>query len=110
MTSSKRLSELYSRVEQDPSEDWTVREMAKIVGTTARTLNREFKRDFGQNPSRYVEERRIALARTYLERTGKSIKEISALSGFKTEQNMRRCFVKVLGILPTEYKERFGQL
>lgn len=108
-TLSKRLSDLYNLIEQDPTEQWSVSKMAKIAGVTERTLHRDFINELAQTPLRFVEDRRLAVARTYLERSGKSVKEIAALSGFVTEQKMRRSFVKLLGVLPTEYRERFGE-
>lgn len=107
-TTSKRLSALYSIIEADPTRSWSVPEMAKIAGTTERTLHRDFLREFGDSPSRFVEERRVSLARIYLERSAKPVKEIASLSGFGTEQKMRRSFLKVLGILPSHYRDRFG--
>lgn len=108
-TTSKRLNALYSMIEADPTRSWSVPEMAKIGGTTERTLHRDFMREFGHSPSRFVEERRVSLARLYLESSAKPIKEIAGLSGFGTEQKMRRSFVKVLGILPSHYRDRFGE-
>ncbi len=108
VASSKRLGALYNRIEEDPAALWTVKRMSEVAGTTERTLHRDFIQEFGQSPSRFVEYRRLGIARLYLEGSRKSIKEIAALSGFVSEQNMRRSFVKRLGILPTEYRERFG--
>lgn len=108
-TTSKRLTDLYSRIEADPTASWSVKDMAKVVGTTERTLHRDFKREFSQSPSDFVEERRLAIARTYLEHSRKPIKEIATLSGFVTEQKMRRSFMKRLGVLPTQYRNRFGE-
>jgi len=108
-TTSKRLNDLYSRIEANPAAPWSVRKMAEIAGTTERTLHRDFKREFSQNPSRFVEERRLAIARRYLENSRKPIKEIAFLSGFVTEQRMRRSFLKLLGTLPTAYRARFGE-
>ncbi|WP_350340418.1 helix-turn-helix domain-containing protein [Roseobacter fucihabitans] len=51
---------------------------------------------------------RLAIARRYLENSPKPLKEIASLSGFATEQKMRRSFLKLLGTLPTAYRERFG--
>lgn len=108
-TSNRRLGDLYGRIEQDPTADWRVTRMAEIAGMTERTLHRDFTLEFGQPPSRFVEARRLAIARTYLEGSRKTIKEIASLSGFATEQKMRRTFVKLLGIRPTDYRNRFGK-
>ncbi|MFK7938029.1 MAG: GlxA family transcriptional regulator [Roseovarius sp.] len=106
---STRFSHLYSLIEGNPTARWSARDMAQVAGTTERTLYRDFMRDFRQSPSRFVEERRLALARQYLERSRKSVKEIATLSGFGTEQKLRRSFIKRLGVLPTQYRTRFGQ-
>ncbi|WP_415401746.1 GlxA family transcriptional regulator [Tateyamaria sp. SN3-11] len=107
--SSKRLGELYSHIEQDPTAPWGVKKMAELAGTTERTMHRDFMHEFGKTPSQFVEERRLALARSYLEGSMKPVKEIAYLSGFTTEQKMRRSFVRRLGVLPTEYRDRFGK-
>ncbi len=107
--SSKRLGDLYSCIEQDPTAPWSVQKMAELAGTTERTLQRDFMHEFSKTPSQFVEERRLALARSYLEGSMKPIKEIAYLSGFTTEQKMRRSFVRRLGVLPTEYRDRFGK-
>ena len=108
-TTSKRLNTLYNRIKDDPAGDWSVRKMAQIAATTQRTLHRDFRHEFSQSPSEFVEKRRLAIARAYLENSRKSVKEIASLSGFKTEQKMRRCFLKQLGVVPTAYRERFGE-
>ncbi len=74
-SSSKRLSALYSAIEADPTATWTVRKMAQMAGTTERTLHREFLAELQQSPSHFIEGRRLAIARDYLERSRKSIKE-----------------------------------
>lgn len=108
-SSQARFAGLYSRIEAEPAASWTVHEMAHFAGTTERTLHREFIRDLGMSPARFVEERRLAIARLYLERSEKPLKQIAALSGFGSEQKMRRSFAKLLGVLPTDYRERFGE-
>jgi transcriptional regulator GlxA family with amidase domain len=107
-TSNQRLAKLYSRIEADPTDDWTVQKMASLMGTTERTLHRDFVKELKMSPSRFVEERRVGIARTYLEQSPATLKEIAVLSGFVTEQKMRRSFQKLLGVLPGEYGRRFG--
>lgn len=107
-SANQRHQALYNRIEANPAARWSVKEMARIAGTTERTLHRDFVRDYNQSPSRFVEGRRLAIARNYLERSSKPIKEIASLAGFGTEQNFRRCFVKSFGILPTDYRNHFG--
>ncbi len=109
-TSHARLATLYTRIESRPADTWTVTEMAHAAGTTERTLHRDFLRDVGVSPSRFVEDRRLSMARLYLERSRKSFKQIAALSGFGSEQKMRRSFAKRLGVLPSEYRARFGEV
>jgi transcriptional regulator GlxA family with amidase domain len=109
-TSSARLSDLYRLIEAEPDANWTIEHMAHVAAVTERTLHRDFMRDMQMPPARYVEERRLAMARLYLERSQKPIKDVARLSGFDTEQKMRRSFVKILKVLPTVYRDRFGEL
>lgn len=107
-TPNQRLSKLYSRIEADPADDWTVQKMAHLMGTTERTLHRNVVKELKMSPSRFVEERRVGIARTYLEQSPATLKEIAVMSGFTTEQKMQRSFQKLLGVLPGEYRQRFG--
>jgi transcriptional regulator GlxA family with amidase domain len=109
-SAQSRFGALYTQIEADPTASWTLSRMAQVAGATERTLHREFVRHYRQSPSRFVEERRIGLAREYLESSRKPIKEIAHLAGFGSEQMMRRSFFRCLGVLPSDYRQRFGAL
>jgi transcriptional regulator GlxA family with amidase domain len=51
---------------------------------------------------------RLEAARTALEQTDKRISQIALNCGFGDDERMRRCFVKHLGVAPTEYRQRFS--
>ncbi len=43
-----------------------------------------------------------------LERANVSVKQVARQSGFGSEYNLRRAFTANLGVVPTEYRSRFG--
>jgi len=53
----------------------------------------------------YITNERLLHAQRHLS-DGKSVSEAAELSGFESERNFRRCFVKHLGMTPSEYRRR----
>ena len=103
-----KLSRLYAAIQADPAADWRISIMAEGQNLTERSLHRYFVRDWNMAPSEYVEQARIDLSRTYLEKGNLTIKEIAGLSGFPSEQSFRRNFLKHLNTTPTAYRAGFG--
>ncbi|MEP3784534.1 helix-turn-helix domain-containing protein [Ascidiaceihabitans sp.] len=106
--SNQKLGGLYAKIEAEPARNWTVSAMAHSVGTTERTLHRAFVRDTRKSPSQFVQDRRLGIARSYLEHSAMPIKDVARQAGFGDSQSMRRCFQNLLGITPTDYQRRFG--
>ena len=51
---------------------------------------------------------RLDAACALLERANVSVKQVARQSGFGSEYNLRRAFTANLGVVPTEYRSRFG--
>ena len=54
-----------------------------------------------------VEQIRVEAAQRLLGETAWPVKRIAARCGFGSEETLRRCFVRVLGVSPQGYRERF---
>lgn len=61
----------------------------------------------GTTPARFVERVRVEAARNMLENTTTPIETVAARSGFGSDETMRRAFIRVLGVGPADYRERF---
>jgi transcriptional regulator GlxA family with amidase domain len=58
-------------------------------------------------PARFVERARVEAARDLLEGTTTPVETVAQRTGFGSPETMRRAFVRVLGVGPSDYRARF---
>ncbi|MBQ1662746.1 MAG: helix-turn-helix transcriptional regulator [Treponema sp.] len=80
--------------------------ISKNVGTSSDYLSRVFKKEMGLNLWDYVLAVRTSEAKILLERTGLSIKDVAAKTGFTDPAYFTRVFHKEYGIAPTRIRVR----
>lgn len=85
----------------------SIEELAGVARVSSRSLLRAFKDKTGATVGDYIVGARLRRACSLLEHTDKGAKEISALCGLGTQANMRKVFLRHIGIAPSEYRERF---
>jgi transcriptional regulator GlxA family with amidase domain len=100
------LRRVIDAIGADPAGDHTVPRLAQAAGTSTRHLGRLFQDQLGTTPARYVEQVRLEQAQMLLDR-GYSVTSAARLSGFGSDENLRRAFRNHLGIPPTTYQRRF---
>ncbi len=83
----------------------TLEDLARLVNLSVRQLTRGFRDSRGVSIGAYIEDRRIADARTLLGGT-RSIKEIAYLMGFATPSGFSYAFRTVTGETPRAYRSR----
>lgn len=104
-----RFGELELWVIEHLHEPLPVERLAEIAAISPRHFARRFAAEFGMPPASYVAALRVERARGRIESSpGERLKEIARACGFADEQNLRRAFVRALGITPEQYRERFG--
>lgn len=74
----------------DPARDWSVAELGRIAGASARNLSRLFAAHANMTVSDAVNRSRIALARDLIERTELSMEHVAERCGFGSARHMRR--------------------
>lgn len=89
------------------AEPLCVARLARIAGTSERTVARLFVKEMGQTPHDFVESVRIDQARSLLEATERPLKAIAFDCGFANPQQMRAAFQRRLGLSPLRYRESF---
>lgn len=89
-------------------EDIDVDRMSEAVALSPRSLHRRLRQEAGLSPAQLLARVRMETACGLLEAAACSVKQVARLSGFGSEYNLRRSFAKHLGVLPTEYRERFA--
>jgi transcriptional regulator GlxA family with amidase domain len=89
------------------AEDLSVEALAGRVHMSSRNFSRVFRREVGRTPARFVERLRVEGARRRLEETAAGLRQIARECGFGSPDSMRRSFLRVLGVVPSDYRARF---
>lgn len=85
-----------------------VEQMAAALALSVRTLHRRLRIEMDVSPAQFLTRMRLDAACLLLERADTSIKQVARQTGFGSEYNLRRAFASHLGVVPTEYRARFG--
>lgn len=101
------ISDVMAFVADHPDADLSVGALADRLHMSERSFHRLFVAEVGISPGRYVEHARIDAARRALERTDHGLSEIARGCGFRSPETFARCFRRVVGINPTEYRSKF---
>ncbi|MDY7228635.1 GlxA family transcriptional regulator [Hyalangium rubrum] len=89
-------------------EDLTVESLSRRAAMSPRNFARAFREQVGLTPAKYVEKLRVEAARSSLEATRRTVKEIATEVGFGTLETLHRVFRRSLGVTPAEYRRRFS--
>ena len=101
------LDGLLAWIENNANLPLTLGDIARQASTSARTLNRSFRRETGQTPMQWVNGVRIRHAQELLEATHDGIESISRRVGFASPANFRDQFRRVTGVSPQSYRNTF---
>jgi transcriptional regulator GlxA family with amidase domain len=88
----------------------SVTDIARHACLEPRTLLRRFVSATGMKPSEYQQRLRITRAREMLEFSRTRIDEIAAKVGYDDVGGFRRVFRKIVGLTPSEYRQRFCRI
>jgi transcriptional regulator GlxA family with amidase domain len=100
----KALQELQVWIAENLQSKLSVRALADRAAMSVRNFERVFTRELGRTPSEYIVQVRVEAARRQLERTDRGLKQVALACGFGNADVMRRCFVRLVGITPDEYR------
>jgi len=106
-TTNSHVRTLLDEIAADPAGDHRQATLARRVSLSERHLRRVFLEQTHTTPARFVERVRVERARAMLDRGSATIETVASRSGFGSPETMRRAFVRVIGIGPTDYRERF---
>ncbi|WP_344212960.1 GlxA family transcriptional regulator [Nonomuraea bangladeshensis] len=85
----------------------TVDDLARRAAMSPRTFYRRLQAATGTTPLQWLLDQRLGRARILLESTDLPIEKIGELSGLGTANNLRRHFLRHLGISPSDYRRAF---
>jgi transcriptional regulator GlxA family with amidase domain len=102
-----RFDGLHAWIAENLTGDLSVPVLAHASGMSERSFVRHYSVATGTTPARAVEQIRVEAARRSLE-DGLPVKRAAARCGFGSEETMRRSFLRLLGVPPQAYRQRFS--
>lgn len=84
----------------------SMEQTAKYANMSRSHFSTKFKAETGQSPLEYLTEIRIQRAKQYLNGSALSIAETASSVGIFDEKYFSRLFKKIIGISPSEYRDR----
>jgi transcriptional regulator GlxA family with amidase domain len=105
--SSNLSLKLRSWVIEHLSEQLDVKRIADHLNMSPRNFTRVFHKQTGTPPAKFVEKVRVEQARKFLEDTDISLENIAQDCGFGSLSSMRRTFLRLLMITPSDYRRAF---
>jgi transcriptional regulator GlxA family with amidase domain len=102
-----RLNDALMLMEANVEDPLTTDEIANLVGVSRRQLERLFKQYLGAMPSKYYLGLRLTKARMQLQRTSKSIVQVSLACGFSSAAHFSNAYRERFGVTPREERRNW---
>jgi AraC family transcriptional regulator of arabinose operon len=100
-----RIAHVIARMEQHLDEPLTVRDLAADVNLSVSRLTHLFTRATGMPPARYLHHLRLRRARTLIERTFLTVKQVMTQVGINDPSHFSRDFRRYHGIPPSRLRQ-----
>ncbi len=103
-----RALRLITKPQRTPPAD-RISALAKQLGVSVRTLNREFQKTLAMSAQEFIQRNRTQSAATALRESTDTIADIAANFGYCDQSAFTRQFRAHLGLTPRAYRERYWQ-
>jgi AraC-like DNA-binding protein len=100
------LSRVRRYIEENFAEPISLADLSKLTDLSAFHIHRLFSRDAGMPPHAYQNQVRVNRAKQLL-RSGESLSEIAAATGFADQSHLTRHFRRLVGLPPGRYSAEF---
>lgn len=94
-------------IEQHFAESVTVTKLAELGNMSVSNFIRTFKKEMHLTPKEYLINVRIEKAKKLLRRNELTITEVSMRCGFSSSAHFTNSFTHLMGMTPTEYRNRY---
>ena len=91
-------------VHRQPSDPWTIAELARRVGVSRSVLAERFRHFLGVPPMAYLTRWRLQLGAQLLTSSSHSVAQISAEVGYESEPAFNRAFKREFGSPPARFR------
>ena len=91
------------------SEKITVKSLCNLVNMSESNFNKLFKKQISSSQNEYLINVRLKKSKKFLRETNYTITDIAIICGFYSASHFSSCFMKQLGITPSDYKKLFDK-
>jgi len=84
----------------------SVQSLAEIAGVTPHHFSALFCRATGLTPHQFLLRERIERAKVYLQDGVRTIRDISHLTGFRTQEHFTKVFRRMTGETPAQFRKQ----
>jgi AraC-like DNA-binding protein len=99
------IGRVLAAIHLEPSRDWTVAELARLMGASRSGFAQRFAEIVGETPARYVARTRMQQAHQWL-REGRRVGFVANRLGYDSEASFSRAFRKIIGAPPSHYRAK----
>ena len=107
--SDRKLRQVLSYIEDNLSEDLSLRDIAAVAGLSVSHFKSLFRESLGVPAHQYLIRRRVERAKTLLREDKLPISQIAFETGFAHQSHLARHMRRVLGIAPKAFREMSRQ-
>jgi AraC-like DNA-binding protein len=97
----EQMHQVKALLDANLDQQWSLKELARLVGSNEFSLKKYFKEVFGETVFGYLLQKRMETAKDELCKPGSSISEIAQRIGYKHPTHFTAAFKKYYGILPS---------
>lgn len=100
------IGRVLAAIHLDPSGDWTLASLARLMGASRSVFAERFAATVGQTPARYVAEVRMHQARRWLAQDRAKIAVVAQRLGYDSEASFSRAFKRIVGAPPSRFRQQ----
>ncbi len=104
-----RMREIMQYILANLNQEISLNDLADQMFVSTSTLSRIFKKATGEYFADYVMELRVKMALGLLRHSDQNMTQIAMGAGFNNSASFNRAFKKVMGVTPSEYREKYQQ-